>query len=66
MNNPYDVHSWSKQYREERLAEARTRHLEGQARAGRDPGKSRWSRLTLRNSMALLRRGWKTVVGTGG
>lgn len=27
MHNPQDVHSWSRQYREERLAEARTRHL---------------------------------------
>jgi hypothetical protein len=27
MNNTYDVHSWSKLYREERLAEARKQHL---------------------------------------
>ncbi len=27
MNNPYDIHSWSKQYREEALQEARKQHL---------------------------------------
>jgi hypothetical protein len=31
MNYPYDVHSWSKQYREEALREAQVRHLAEQA-----------------------------------
>jgi hypothetical protein len=35
MNYLYDIHSWSKDYREERLAEARTRHLERQLRTAR-------------------------------
>lgn len=35
MNNPYDVHSWSRLYREEALQEARVRHLAERARAGR-------------------------------
>jgi len=55
MNNPYDVHSWSKLYREERLAEASRRDLLERARKSRDPRKSGQWRLTLRNSLALLR-----------
>jgi len=43
MNNPYDLNSWSTQYREERLAETRMTQLEGRlredrkARSGRSP-----------------------------
>jgi|GEM_PF-7022117 len=37
MNNSYAAHSWSKLYREERLAEAQARRLTEQARRGRAP-----------------------------
>ena len=56
MNNSYDLHSWSKQYREERLTEARVRHLVERTRASRDPrGARRIGFSSWRNPLALLR-----------
>jgi hypothetical protein len=56
MNNPYDIHSWSKDYREERLAEASRRHLVERARDSQEPrGSVRLGR-SWRNPLALLRR----------
>lgn len=52
MNNPYDVHSWSKEYREEALREARKRHLANSARAAR-------RRLSGRSSVGLA---WTSVL----
>jgi hypothetical protein len=59
MNNPYDVHSWSKLYREEALREARKRHLADSARAAR-------RRLSGRSSVVSLGRAcWGGWVGYG-
>jgi hypothetical protein len=55
MHNPHDLHSWSKQYREERLEEARVRHLLGLARTSREPRGLRSVGLAWRNSLARLR-----------
>ena len=55
MHNPHDLHSWSKHYREERLAEARVRLLLGRARASREPRGLRHVGLAWRNSLARLR-----------
>jgi hypothetical protein len=35
MNNPYDIHSWTKLYREEWLQEVAARRLEGRLRVAR-------------------------------
>ena len=55
MNNPYDIHTWSKHYRENVLREVNTLQLERQAAGG-----GRGFRLTiaasaLRNLLGLLR-----------
>jgi len=55
MNSPYDVHSWSTQYRQERLAEARTRHLERRLREDRKACRERGRPgLVLAEALALL------------
>lgn len=54
MNNPYDVHSWSKLYREERLAEASRRHLTEHLRASREPRELRSLRSAWRGVLASL------------
>ncbi len=56
MNNPHDLHSWSKLYREDALQEARRQHLVEQAKAVREPHESGWLMLAWRNPLALLRR----------
>lgn len=55
MNNPYDIHAWSKHYRENILREVNTLRLERRAASG-----GRGFRLTiavsaLRNLIGLLR-----------
>jgi len=54
-NPPYDLHSWSKQYREEALRQARRQQLVEQAKAGRELHESGWLGLAWRNPRALLR-----------
>jgi hypothetical protein len=52
MNNPYDVHSWSRQCREEALREARAQCLADSARAAR-------KRLSGRGTVGLA---WVSVL----
>jgi hypothetical protein len=55
MNNPYDLHSWSKHYREERLTVEDRRHLVEQARTGRERRQSGQLGPSWRSPLALLR-----------
>jgi hypothetical protein len=55
MNNPYNLHSWSTQYREDALQEASRRHLVEQAKVGREPRQSGRLQISWRNPLALLR-----------
>ena len=57
MNNPYDLHSWSKQYREDALQEARMRHLVQRTRADREPRGLRRLGLAWSEVLAPLLRG---------
>jgi hypothetical protein len=56
MNNTYDIHSWSQQYREERLHEVRVRHLEGRLRENHKARSERGRvTLALANVLSLVR-----------
>ena len=56
MHNPYDVHTWNKHYREEKLVEASRRHRDKRASASRELRELGRLGLSWMNPMALLRR----------
>ncbi len=56
MHNPQDLHSWSRLYREEALREARTRLLDEEAGAGREPGGLQRVSLPWRTALETLLR----------
>jgi len=56
MNNYYEIHSWSTQYRQERLTEARAIRLEGRLREDRRmPSRSGSLSLALANLLSQVR-----------
>lgn len=57
MNTPYEIDSWSRQYREEAIREAQRRHLVERSRAGRKSRRLRSVRPAWRSVLALLVRG---------
>jgi hypothetical protein len=58
MYNPYDIHSWSKQYREDAWREAQARHRSPLLRADRQPGTRRLVKLVRGSASWLLRGAW--------
>jgi hypothetical protein len=59
MNNPYNLHSWSKDYRAQVMDTARRRDLIERAR--RETHRLRRLDLTWRNALAPLRRRTRTA-----
>ena len=64
MHNSYDLHSWSKHYRQERLDEARRHQLEGRLREdGREHAGRGWEELTPGGIFSLLGAAALVVAG---
>jgi hypothetical protein len=56
MNNPYELHSWSTQYRQERLRNAQRSQLEGRLRKDRKTRSERGPvSLALASALSLVR-----------
>ena len=55
MSNPYDIHTWSKHYRENVLREVNTLRLERRAAGGGRGFRLTIAASTLRNLLGLLR-----------
>jgi hypothetical protein len=62
MENPYDLHSWSKRYREEALREARVRDLARPTRSSGGAQPSGTRAAPIRTSLLSL-LGRKQVAG---
>ena len=58
MENPYDLHSWSKLYREDALREANAWHRNTPQQADREPATGRLAKLVRGRASWLLRGGW--------